>query len=303
MNDKKYIAQLIQKRNQYRRKKLFDEADQIRSLLKEKGVLLEDTTQGTLLKQLEKKKHVTKKNAFLLLFGSGEISSVGRSIHEFIFKQIGHNINVAIISTPAGFQPNVKVVHEEIAEFFRNKLRNYVSNVHIIYANTHKDADNPQLIKFIDEADYIFLGPGSPSYAVTILKDTLLFKKLLRLAQKKKVTIGLSSAGVVAFSSLCLPVYEIYKVGNPLHWLPGLNFFSTLYKELTVIPHYNNKEGGPKLDTSFCYIGEVRFNTMLKLIKNKHIVWGIDENTCIIVDLKNKSLTIKGKGNKHSIDY
>ena len=42
------INELIEKRNQYRRKKQFLEADQIRQQLLSEGVILEDTQDGTI---------------------------------------------------------------------------------------------------------------------------------------------------------------------------------------------------------------------------------------------------------------
>ena len=44
-----------------------------------------------------------------------------------------------------------------------------------------------------------------------------------------------------------LPVYEIYKVGQDLHWIDGLSFFGDFGLRLSVIPHWNNNDGGQEL--------------------------------------------------------
>lgn len=291
------IKKLIEERSRLRVQKKYDEADKIREKLIDLGYVVEDSES---LSTLSKK---TKKilSSFLVLFGSGEISSVGRAIHEYIFKKIGRDpISIAIITTPAGFQPNVKEVHEEIAEFFERSLSNFHPKTSIVYANSASEANNYDIIKPIEEADYIFTGPGSPTYAVENLRNTALLE-LIKKRLKEGASLCLSSAATVAFSHMCLPVYEIYKVGESLHWRQGLNFYEDIYKKLTVIPHFDNSEGGEKLDTSRCYMGRERFEKLIRLLPKGEQVLGIDEHTALIVDLFEKKEEVVGKGGVHKV--
>ena len=73
-------------------------------------------------------------------------------------------------------------------------------------------------------ADYVFSGPGSPSYTLRQWRGTEI-PRLLREA----------GAGWLRHPRLgrrdhprggSLPVYEIYKVGEPVHWLEGLDLMS-----------------------------------------------------------------------------
>ena len=57
-----------------------------------------------------------------------------------------------------------------------------------------------------------------------------------------------ASAMALAVSTHTLPVYEIFKVGSELHWMPGLDLFKGIGLDLTIVPHWNNNEGGAKLD-------------------------------------------------------
>ena len=50
-----------------------------------------------------------------------------------------------------------------------------------------------------------------------------------------------ASATSLASSAFVLPVYEIYKVGEDLHWKPGLNFFSDFGLDLVFISHWNKQ--------------------------------------------------------------
>jgi hypothetical protein len=93
-----------------------------------------------------------------------------------------------------------------------------------------------------------------------------------------------------------MPVYEIYKVGEDLHWKPGLDFFSQYGLSLSVIPHWNNRDGGEELDTSRCYVGKVRFEQLQEMLPKGNTVIGIDEHTGLILDFQNGCCDVMGKG-------
>ncbi len=295
------IKTLVERRNVLRNEGRYAEADQIRDELVRLGYEVVDTDAGTTVAKKEETANQRPKNSFLVLFGSGEIAPSGRRTHEFVFKRMGKSeISIAIITTPAGFQPNVVLVYEEIAQFFLERLQNFHPKVDIIYANTREDANNPALIAPIENADYIFTGAGSPSYAVKHLKDTVLYKKIIERV-KEGATLSIASAATASFSRYCLPVYEIYKVGEPLHWMEGLNVYEELLESLTIIPHFNNTEGGEKTDTSRCWMGVERFERLLPMLPKGERTLGIDEHTSLIFDLKSKKCVVRGKGSVHDL--
>lgn len=235
----------------------------------------------------------------IALFGSGEIASTGRRIHEKVLQKIGKNeIKVAIVSTPAGFQPNVKIVYEEVAQFFLDSLTNFHPQITMIYANNRNEADDQAIVDPVLEADYIFIGAGSPTYAVKNLSGTLLYRHLESSLHAGK-SMGISSAAAIAFSNNALPVYEIYKVGTGLYWEQGLNLYADFIRPMTVIPHLNNKEGGAKTDTSFCFMGRDRFIKLREKLHADDFILGIDEHTGIVIDLSSKKGSVIGKGAVH----
>ncbi|MGQ9467804.1 MAG: CysS/YqeB C-terminal domain-containing protein [Anaerolineae bacterium] len=61
----------------------------------------------------------------IALFGSGETAPTGRAVHEYLFRRIGSPIRVAVLETPAGFQPNAAWVAGRLAEFIQERLQNY----------------------------------------------------------------------------------------------------------------------------------------------------------------------------------
>lgn len=294
-----HIQILAEERQKLREHGMFGKADKIREEILRKGYRVADLKNRTVLSKIPISDHITPKHSYMVLFGSGEISHSGARIHEYVFSRMEKdNIRVAIITTPAGFQPNVKTVYEEIAEFFLVHLKNYHPQVSIIYANTRKEANNRKILKDLERSDYIFTGPGSPTYAIKHLRNTLLIKEIKERV-KKGASLSLASAATIAFSRFALPVYEIYKAGAPLSWEEGLNFYARFFEQLTIVPHYNNKEGGTKTDTSRCFMGRTRFKKLLSLLPPKEKVWGIDEHTAAVIDLATKQCLVMGKEKVH----
>jgi hypothetical protein len=143
--------------------------------------------------------------------------------------------------------------------------------------------DNPTILAPMLNSDLIFMGPGSPSYAIRQLRHSLAWKYLLARHSQGAV-LALASAATVAFSTYALPVYEIYKVGEELHWIEGLDFFKLYGVELVFIPHWNNHEGGVGLDTSRCFMGQERFVRLMELLPDEITIVGLDEKTALIID-------------------
>ena len=139
------------------------------------------------------------------------------------------------------------------------------------------------------------MGPGSPTYAVKHLMNTKTLQTIIEQV-KKGTTLILASAATIAFSHMALPVYEIYKVGEDLNWQHGLDLYSHVWQKVTIIPHFNNREGGEHLDTTHCYIGKNRFDKLRSMLPKDEVVYGIDEHTALIVDLSSQDTLVKGKG-------
>jgi cyanophycinase-like exopeptidase len=296
-----HVRELVRKRNDLRKSKLFTDADAIRQEIEVLGYLVIDQGNETMVEKRGEASLSTTISPLLILFGSGETSSVGRTIHEYAFKRIDRDpIRIGILTTPAGFQPNVNVVYEEIAEFFSTSLANFHPDIKIIHANTLNDVNNPKIVGELDDRDYIFTGPGSPTYAIKMLRNSLLLERI-KERMRAGATLSLASAATIAFSQLALPVYEIYKVGDDLYWEDGLNLFDEFFKSVSVIPHYNNTEGGEKNDTSCCYLGQERFGRLLSMASPEAEIWGLDEHTAAVIDLSTKEVTVMGKGKLHEL--
>jgi hypothetical protein len=204
---------------------------------------------------------------------------------------------VAVLETPAGFELNSPQVAGRVAEFLERHLQNYDPQVQVIPARKRGTAFSPdryEIVKQLLSSDLIFMGPGSPSYAVRQLRGSLAWQAL-NARHRLGGALALASAATVALSALALPVYEIYKVGEDIHWIEGLDFLGPYNLRLVMIPHWNNSDGGDELDTSRCYMGKARFERMLDLLPPGVTVVGIDEKTGFSLDLGAGMCQVVGK--------
>lgn len=151
-----------------------------------------------------------------------------------------------------------------------------------------------QALALVRDADLVFAGPGSPTYALRTWRGSGLRDVLAgKLANGGCVTFG--SAAAVSLGSAAVPVYEIYKVGTDLHWVEGLDLLAMIGLRAAVIPHYDNAEGGTH-DTRFCYLGAQRLQAMEGMLDAATCVLGIDEHTAAVFDLGADTLTVLGRG-------
>src|SRR5262249_28063266 len=146
----------------------------------------------------------------------------------------------------------------------------------------------------IRTADWLFAGPGSPTYALDRWRGQGADGLRDRIAAGTGVTV-IASAAAAAIGCLALPVYEVYKVGADPHWLEGLDLLSVLGLKVALIPHYDNAEGGTH-DTRFCYLGERRLSMIEGQIPAEAAVLGVDEHTALVIDLETQRVEVLGKG-------
>ena len=107
--------------------------------------------------------------------------------------------------------------------------------------------------------------------------------------------VTFASAAALTLGKYTLPVYEIYKAGEPPRWLDGLDILSELGIKAALIPHYNNAEGGHH-DTRFCYMGERRLSFLERELPEDVYVLGVDEHTGVVLDVDADEATVVGKG-------
>jgi hypothetical protein len=232
----------------------------------------------------------------IAFLGSGETSRAGGAIFELLARSLPERPRIAVLETPAGFELNSSQVAGRVADFLRSRLQNYNPLIDVVPARkrgTTFSPDEPALLKSLAGANFIFMGPGSPTYAIRQLQGSLAWE-LIRARHRLGAALAFASSATIAVGAWALPVYEIYKVGEDVHSLRGLDLFSAFGTQLSFIPHWNNAEGGDDVDTSRCFVGMERFAIWCNSLPSENTTVGLDEHTGLIIDFEKRTCLVNG---------
>ena len=237
----------------------------------------------------------------LTLMGSGETAPTMVSTHRRLAASLANGpatvrsmVNAALLDTPYGFQENASELAERAVNYFSESVDVNLRVSGLTSLQTADPVARERGLELLRTSDYLFAGPGSPTYALrewaqtdvpTIISNKLEHGGIIVFASAAALTIGAKT----------VPVYEIYKCGHDPHWLDGLNVLGNIGINAVVIPHYDNAEGGHH-DTRFCYLGERRLQLMEQELPADHYVLGIDEHTGVIFNLDEGSAEVVGNG-------
>ena len=237
----------------------------------------------------------------LVIMGSGETAPTMKAVHRAVFDRIaavtGGKVDAVLIDTPFGFQENAPTLAAKTVEYFMDTAERHVDIAGLGRTDTGDVVAVETAIARIRAADWVFAGPGSPTFALeqwrgTVLPDTLADK--LRPGGPGGAVV-FSSAAALTLGRATIPVYEIYKAGHDPFWLDGLDLLTPLGLPVAVIPHYDNKDGGNH-DTSKCFLGERRLRIMEAELPDDVFVLGVDEHTGVIIDLDAETAEVVGRG-------
>lgn len=202
-------------------------------------------------------------------------------------------VPAVVLDTPYGFQANAAELAGRAVEYFRESVGCTIEVAHLLAAEGDPLGYETMLAR-LRAARYVFAGPGSPSYALRQWSSTLVPKVL---AEKLHTggCVTFASAAALTLGAVTVPVYEIYKAGEELRWLDGLDLLGEIGIPAAVIPHYNNSEGGSH-DTRFCYLGEDRLARMERELPAGTFILGVDEHTALVIDLDAGQASVSGLG-------
>lgn len=228
------------------------------------------------------------------LMGSGELSPTMGKVHRAVMSKIEGPVRATFLDTPAGFQLNVDEISAKAVNYFEKHLGLALSVASHKTAGGAGPVELENALRKLELANYIFAGPGSPTYTVRHWRDTAVLETLAgRLASGAHLVFA--SAAAIAVGRYALPVYEVYKVGEEPHWVDGLDLLGPYGLELAIVPHWNNMEGGSH-DTRYCFMGEPRLRILEPLLPESARTLGIDEYTACILDLEAREARVMGAG-------
>jgi hypothetical protein len=232
----------------------------------------------------------------LMIAGSGETSPRMAPVHRAVVRRLeaalGRPARGVSLDTTYGFQENADHITERTLRYFRDRVGIAMEPVHLRRSgNAAADAAATDAVR---RSDFVFAGPGSPSYALHHWRASGV-AWALREKLENGGALSFASAAAVTIGAFAIPVYEIYKGGHDPSWLAGLDILSAAGLRAAVVPHFDNSEGGAH-DSRFCYIGERRFLELEAQLPDDAWVIGIDESTALTIGLDEEVAEVKGPG-------
>jgi len=228
------------------------------------------------------------------LMGSGELTESMTRVHQWIASRIDGPVRAVFLDTPAGFELNADNISERARAYIQRYLSVPCALASFKSAKTATVAEAKNAVRKIEASNYIFGGPGSPSYAIRNWAGTPIIDAIARRVDEGAHLV-LASAAAIAIGHYSVPVYEIYKVGADPHWIEGLNLLAPYGLDLTIVPHWNNSEGGT-YDTRFCFMGKPRFDALEALLPEWTVIVAIDEYTACVLLLGEDECRVMGAG-------
>jgi len=234
----------------------------------------------------------------LVIMGSGETAPTMVSTHRRLTALLPSPVRAVVLDTPYGFQENASELASRAVEYFKVSVNVDVRVAGLTRLKPSPDGIAPSSatvekgLRAVDDAHYLFAGPGSPTYSMQQWSQTPVRELLSRKLERGGI-ITFASAAALTLGGRTVPVYEIYKVGMDPYWNEGLGLLRELGIPASVIPHYDNAEGGSH-DTRFCYLGERRLQMLESFMSSDEYVLGVDEHTGLVIDLDGETAQVVG---------
>ena len=234
----------------------------------------------------------------LTIMGSGETAPTMVSTHRSLTSRLPSPAKTVLLDTPYGFQENAPELARRAVDYFKTSVNVDITVAGLVrLSDTHLPADPVAVergLRAVADADYIFAGPGSPTYALRQWSGSPIARILTDKISNGGI-ITFASAAALTLGKATVPVYEIYKVGQNVERLNGLDILSAIGINAAVIPHYDNAEGANH-DTRFCYLGETRLRLFETMLDDDTWVLGVDEHTGLVIDIDAETAKVVGNG-------
>ncbi len=234
----------------------------------------------------------------LAIMGSGETAPTMVSTHRRLTSLLPAPVRAVVLDTPYGFQSNASELAQRAVDYFATSVNVQLQVAGLTRLQPTGGEIAPDAVaiekglRLVDDAHYLFAGPGSPTYALRQWTGTPMRSLLANKLQSGGI-VTFASAAALTLGCHTVPVYEIYKAGIDPFWLDGLNVLSDIGISATVIPHFDNAEGGNH-DTRFCYLGESRLRMLETHLHADEFIIGVDEHTGLVIDLEREVADVVG---------
>jgi cyanophycinase-like exopeptidase len=231
----------------------------------------------------------------ITLVGAGELMAAMSSIHRAAIQRLGEPPRAVFLDTTAGFETNVDAISAKAVEYYAHHLQTDLKVASYRHRERASTSEIAEAVAAIRDANLIFAGPGSPTYAIRQWRDSPLWRAVIE-SFEAGADLLFASAASIALGRYALPVYEVYKAGEDPYWAEGLDLMSELGLQLAIVPHFDDSSGGDNYDSRFCYMGAKRFDVLQEKLPPEVTILGIDAYTCVCFDPNTRTANVAGQG-------
>jgi cyanophycinase len=207
----------------------------------------------------------------LVLFGSGEFTDKVNDIDKYLISKYKPR-NVAVIPAAAGQESDVeKWINMATAHYSKFNLP--VIPVEIF---NKTQANDKHLVNLVTAADWIFFSGGSPNYLIETLRGSLLWDEVIEKYNQGTLLSGSSAGAMVMGKYILSPSFKTIFGRDRVMWQEAFDLV-----DYTIIPHFDyfKRQSG--------FVNKLVSRSLAKI---KSPWMGIDENTAIVFDGKDKKV-------------
>jgi cyanophycinase-like exopeptidase len=231
----------------------------------------------------------------ITIVGAGELMAAMSSLHRAALRRLGPSPRAVFLDTTAGFETNIDAISSKAVEYYAHHLQTELRVANYRHRDKSGPSQQAAAVAELRNADLIFAGPGSPTYAISQWQDSPVWDAVMERFDAG-ADILFASAASISLGRYALPVYEVYKAGQDPYWTPGLDVFSRFGLQLAIVPHFDDASGGENYDSRFCYMGAQRFDVLQERLPPDVTIVGIDAYTAVCFDPGKDAATVSGQG-------
>ena len=109
----------------------------------------------------------------LCVMGSGETAPTMAPVHRELIERVGGDgARAVLLDTPFGFQENADELVAKAQEHFQRSIGHPLELASLRRVETSSEVEREAAYSRVHDADYVFSGPGSPSYTLRQWRET-----------------------------------------------------------------------------------------------------------------------------------
>jgi cyanophycinase len=190
----------------------------------------------------------------LALVGSGEYLPPMETVDRYLLGKLSGKPRVICLPTAAGTEGAERISYwSELGKAHFSRLGAEVESLPVIDSSS---ANDPDLARRIQQANFIYLSGGKPDYLYQTLIGSLAWTAILEIHQKDGVVAGCSAGAMI--------------MGERIPGFPGWKPAFGLLPGVVIMPHFDELPGA-------------MVSTLQLFVGDKRTLLGIEGNTALVV--------------------